>query len=72
MNFALLPVCVLLQYVVDVTGEQDAMMLTLEQDDSHAGKNMDNELQTIGLMIFKVCSYNTVIPAFTGLLCKIV
>ena len=49
---------------MDVTGEADAMMLSLEQNDDKAVKELDAELQVIGIMIFRVGQFYTFVYVF--------
>ena len=49
---------------MDVTGEADAMMLSLEQNDDKAVKELDAELQVIGIMIFRVGQFYTFLHVF--------
>lgn len=45
------------QYVFELTGETDTLMMSLEQDDAGAWKNVGEEHKTIGLIIMK-CESN--------------
>lgn len=47
----------MLQYIFDITEEEDELMVSLEQQDKRVDKNKDNF--TIGFTILKVCFLNS-------------
>ena len=44
-----------MQYIFEVSGEFDTIMMSLEQDDAGVDKDVGDKHKTVGIIIMKVC-----------------